>query len=104
MVAALPHGLRKVHDLGPRLALSGSRGQFIGRLSWSGFTVPKKMRVRKTNFLTSGIALGLVAGGLLLNSPAQSCAVFRPFRLEAIKNAAMVFRGLVVDYSPRIGA
>jgi hypothetical protein len=60
--------------------------------------------MKKTNVCTSGIALGLVAGGLLLNSPVQSCALFQPFRLEAIKNATMVFRGLVVDYSPRIGA
>jgi hypothetical protein len=61
------------------------------------------MAMKKLTFARAAIALGLVAGVLLLNSPAQSCAVFRPFRFEAIKNATLVFKGRVVDYSPRIG-
>jgi hypothetical protein len=36
----------------------------------------------------------------LLSSPAWSCAAFQDFRIEAIKDATLVFRGRVVDYSP----
>ena len=49
--------------------------------------------------IRAAVALGLVVGALLLNSPARSCAVFNPFRLEAIRNAPIVFKGQVVDYS-----
>ena len=47
----------------------------------------------------AAIAVSVVGTALLLSSPAQSCTVYQNFRLEAIKNASVVFRGRVVDYT-----
>jgi hypothetical protein len=55
--------------------------------------------MRKPTSVRAAVGLGLIAGGLLWNSPAQSCSAFRGFRLEAITKATLVFRGQVVDYS-----
>jgi hypothetical protein len=47
-------------------------------------------------------ALSLWAAGLLLSSPAHSCIAYQDFRIESVKNAALVFRGRVIDYEPAI--
>lgn len=38
---------------------------------------------------------------MLVNSSAWSCIMARPFRLEAIRNAPIIFSGRVIDYLPR---